>query len=93
MNVQLFVNHFAVLVSLLFKSVCVCVCVCVLSLKLCLLFKGLVSQGFFMFLITTIINKNAIIAFVTLAVGFGGMAWASFGVNQLDIGSGVCLVL
>ncbi len=42
-----------------------------------------------MFLITTIINKDAIVVFITLAVGFGGMAWAAFGVNQLDIGSGV----
>ena len=42
-----------------------------------------------MFLITTILNPDAIIVLVILAVGFGGMAWASFGVNQLDIGSGV----
>jgi hypothetical protein len=45
-----------------------------------------------MFLITTILNPNAIIVLVISAVGIGGMAWASFGVNQLDIGSGVYLI-
>ena len=38
-------------------------------------------------------NARTLIAFVTLAIGLGGMAWSSFGVNHLDIGAGYANVL
>jgi len=40
-----------------------------------------------------IITTNGIflITSVSLAIGLGGLAWASFGVNHLDVGGGVCL--
>jgi ACS family sodium-dependent inorganic phosphate cotransporter len=40
-----------------------------------------------------IITSNGIflITSVSLAIGLGGLAWASFGVNHLDVGGGVLI--
>jgi hypothetical protein len=46
-----------------------------------------------MFIMIFDTSARALIAFVTLAIGLGGMAWSSFGVNHLDIGAGYANVL
>ena len=46
-----------------------------------------------MFMMVIDANARALISFVTLAIGLGGMAWSSFGVNHLDIGAGYANVL
>jgi uncharacterized membrane protein YuzA (DUF378 family) len=42
-----------------------------------------------MFLLTLSENSILIIGCTVLSIGLGGMTWASFGVNHLDIGAGV----
>jgi hypothetical protein len=42
-----------------------------------------------MFLLTLSDNSTLIIGCTVLSIGLGGMTWASFGVNHLDIGAGV----
>ena len=42
-----------------------------------------------MFMLIFIAEPDSVITLIILAVGLGGMAWASFGVNHLDIGAGV----
>ena len=54
---------------------------------------GLVSQSFFMLIMILSNDTIEIIICLMLAVGFGGMTWASFGVNHLDIGAGYANVL
>ncbi len=54
---------------------------------------GLVAQAFFMLIIILSTNSTEIIICLMLSVGFGGMSWASFGVNHLDIGAGVIFYL
>ncbi len=51
--------------------------------------SGFVAQSFFMLIIILSTNTTEIIICLMFAVGFGGMSWASFGVNHLDIGAGV----
>jgi ACS family sodium-dependent inorganic phosphate cotransporter len=55
--------------------------------------SGLILQSIFMFMMVIDGSAKALIAFVTLAIGLGGMAWSSFGVNHLDIGAGYANVL
>lgn len=55
--------------------------------------SGLLSQSFFMLIMILSTNSFEIVICLMLAVGFGGMTWASFGVNHLDIGAGVIFVL
>ena len=50
---------------------------------------GFFIQAFFMFSIVNSSVQFALITFMTLAIGFGGMVWASFAVNLLDIGAKV----
>ena len=50
---------------------------------------GFLVQCIFMLSIIFISSANALIVFVTIAIGFGGLPWASFGVNHLDIGARV----
>jgi hypothetical protein len=50
---------------------------------------GLMAQFFFMIVMIFSVHHLPIIISLMLAVGFGGMSWASFGVNHLDIGAGV----
>lgn len=50
---------------------------------------GFVAQCIFMLMMTFITDATTLIIFVSLAIGFGGLPWASFGVNHLDIGAGV----
>lgn len=54
---------------------------------------GFVAQSIFMFMMTLTTSPTLLIIFVTLAIGFGGMPWSSFGVNHLDIGAGYANVL
>lgn len=55
--------------------------------------SGLLSQSFFMLIMIMSTNSVEIVICLMLAVGFGGMTWASFGVNHLDIGAGYANVL
>lgn len=50
---------------------------------------GFSIQAFFMISIVNSSVQFSLILFMTLAIGFGGMVWASFAVNILDIGSHV----
>lgn len=50
---------------------------------------GFSAQCTFMLLMTQMSDPTTLIVFVSLAVGFGGLPWASFGVNHLDIGARV----
>ena len=42
-------------------------------------------QGVFMLVVGYTTNKNIAVLALTLAVGFGGLAWSGFIVNHLDI--------
>ena len=53
--------------------------------------SGLVVQAIFMFIMTLSSNSTILIICITFGIGFGGLPWASFGVNHLDIGAGVRL--
>lgn len=50
---------------------------------------GFTAQCIFMLMMAYINDPTTIIIFVSLAIGFGGLPWASFGVNHLDIGARV----
>lgn len=50
---------------------------------------GFTAQCIFMLMMTFIGDATTLIVFVSLAIGFGGLPWASFGVNHLDIGAQV----
>ena len=52
---------------------------------------GFLLQSLFMFLLTLSEDGTIIIGCTVLSIGLGGMAWASFGVNHLDIGAGVII--
>ena len=54
---------------------------------------GLILQSIFMFVMIFDTSAETLIILVSLAIGLGGMAWASFGVNHLDIGAGYANVL
>ena len=51
--------------------------------------SGLVVQAIFMFIMTLSSNSTILIICITFGIGFGGLPWASFGVNHLDVGAGV----
>jgi ACS family sodium-dependent inorganic phosphate cotransporter len=51
--------------------------------------SGFIAQSLFMFSMTFITDPAALIVLLTLAIGFGGLPWSSFGVNHLDIGARV----
>eukprot|EP00112_Aurelia_sp_Birch-Aquarium-sp1_P023445 Seg699.7 transcript_id=Seg699.7/GoldUCD/mRNA.D3Y31 product="Vesicular glutamate transporter 2" protein_id=Seg699.7/GoldUCD/D3Y31 len=46
---------------------------------------GFIFQGVFMLVVGYTTNKNIAVLALTLAVGFGGLAWSGFIVNHLDI--------
>jgi ACS family sodium-dependent inorganic phosphate cotransporter len=54
---------------------------------------GLVLQSIFMFMLTLSDNSNVIIGCTIMSIGLGGMPWAAFGVNHLDVGAGYANVL
>merc|ERR1712127_1039691 len=54
---------------------------------------GMLAQSLFMIIMILSNKPVEIIISLMFAVGFGGMAWASFGVNHLDIGAGYANVL
>jgi len=55
--------------------------------------SGLAIQCFIMLMIPFVKNSSFLISMFVLAIGVGGMAWSSFGVNHLDIGTGYANVL
>ncbi|KAK0396404.1 hypothetical protein QR680_001706 [Steinernema hermaphroditum] len=46
---------------------------------------GFLGQGIFMLLATFSTNSVYLIVFLTLSIGLGGLPWASFSVNHLDL--------
>jgi ACS family sodium-dependent inorganic phosphate cotransporter len=55
--------------------------------------SGLIAQAFFMILTAFSTSPTTIITFAALSIGIGGMPWAAFGVNHLDIGAGYANIL
>ncbi|XP_039293719.1 sialin [Nilaparvata lugens] len=47
--------------------------------------SGFMSQAIFLVAAAHLSSPGAVIATLTVAVGFGGLAWSGFSVNQLDI--------